>query len=75
MDIPAKDWLTLLAMVQSLRASLDVQDAKISMLLDSLHEHEVLDLEELNALQQSAKEFNQILLADELATAQTPSKH
>lgn len=68
MYIPAKDWLTLLAMVQSLRASLDVQDAKLGMVLDSLLERGVLDLEELNALQQSAKEFEQILLADELET-------
>lgn len=68
MYVPAKDWLTLLAMVQSLRASLDVQDTKLSMLLDGLHERQVLDLDEVNALQQSAKEFEQILLADELET-------
>lgn len=68
MDIPAKDWLTLLAMVQSLRASLDVQDAKLGMVLDSLLERGVLDLEELNVVQQSAKDFEQILLADELET-------
>ncbi|MGC3975391.1 MAG: hypothetical protein QM771_13580 [Nitrospira sp.] len=68
MDIPTKDWLTLLAMVQSLRGALDVQDAKLSMLLDSLHQREVLDLDEVSMLQQSAKEFEQILLTDELAT-------
>lgn len=68
MDIPTKDWLALLAMVQSLRSALDVQDAKFSMLLDSLHQREVLDLDEVRMLQQSAKEFEQILLTDELAT-------
>lgn len=68
MDIPTKDWLALLAMVQSLRAALDVQNAKFSMLLDSLHQREVLDLDEVSMLQQSAKEFEQILLTDELAT-------
>ncbi|MCW5797719.1 MAG: hypothetical protein KIT40_04405 [Nitrospira sp.] len=68
MDISTKDWLTLLAMVQSLRAALAVQDAKLSMLLDSLHERDVLDVDEVRLLQQSAKEFEQILYADELAT-------
>ncbi|MDI3467917.1 MAG: hypothetical protein OJF50_006738 [Nitrospira sp.] len=68
MDIPAKDWLTLLAMVQSLRVSLDVQSTKLSMLLDSLHEREVLDVEEVRMLQQSAKGFEHILLTDEVLT-------
>lgn len=68
MDIPAKDWLTLLAMVQSLRVSLDVQSTKLSMLLDSLHEREVLDVDEVRMLQQSADEFADILLTDEVAT-------
>ncbi|WHZ17384.1 MAG: hypothetical protein OJF52_004236 [Nitrospira sp.] len=68
MDIPAKDWLTLLAMVQSLRVSIDVQSSKLSMLLDSLHERDVLDLDEVMTLQQSAKEFAHILLTDEVAT-------
>ncbi len=68
MEVSAKDWLTLLAMVQSLRVSLDVQNTKLSMLLDSLHEGQVLDLDEVNMLQQSAKEFEHILFTDELAT-------
>lgn len=68
MDIPTKDWLTLLAMVQSLRGSLDVQGAKLSMLLDSLHERGVLDCDEVRMLQQSAQDFAHILLADEVLT-------
>ncbi len=68
MNIPAKDWLTLLAMVQSLRVSLDVQSTKLSMLLDSLHERDVLDVEEVRMLQQSADEFADILLTDEVTT-------
>lgn len=68
MDISTKDWLTLLAMVQTLRVSIDVQDAKLSMLLDSLHERDVLDLDEVRTLQQSADEFAHILLTDEVTT-------
>ncbi len=68
MEISAKDWFSLLAMVQSLRRALEVQTAQTAMLIDSLHARGALDYEEVRAVQEGTEEFAHILLNDDVAT-------
>jgi hypothetical protein len=67
MEVSAKNWFTLLAMVQSLKMESDLRGTQISMLLETLQRSGALSREHVAELEKAMNDLAEHLLRQEVS--------